>query len=321
MRRPDLTILRARGLGDLLIAVPALRALTRAFPRHRRVLAAPAELAPLLTLIESEEGRCVEGLVDVRGVDDDAAKLPRAPEVAVNLHGRGPRSHRLLLASDPACLIAFRHPDVPDTERMPAWREDEHEIDRWCRLLRESGIETDPDEYWITRPGAPVPPRVRGATLIHPGASSAARRWPAERWAAVAAAEVEAGRDVFLTGSAAECVLCEEVAAAASLPADRVLAGRTGLLELAAMVAAAGALACADTGVAHLASALQVPSVIVFGPNSPRHRGPPPHTIHRPLWAGREGDPDADTPDPGLLEIDAATVIAELSTLHTAARC
>lgn len=321
MRRPDLTILRALGLGDLLTAVPALRALTRAFPRHRRVLAAPAELAPLLALIECEEGRCVEELVDLRGLGDDPAKLPRAPEAAVNLHGRGPRSHRLLLASKPACLIAFRHPEVPQSEGMPAWREDEHEIDRWCRLLRESGFETDPDEYWITRPRLAVPPRARGATLIHPGAASAARRWPAERWAAVAAAEVEAGREVFLTGSATESGLCEEVAAAARLPSDRVLAGRTDLLELAALVAEAGALACGDTGIAHLASALQVPSVIVFGPTSPQRWGPPPHTIHRALWAGREGDPHATTPDPGLLEIDPATVIAELTTLHAGTRC
>jgi ADP-heptose:LPS heptosyltransferase len=322
VRRPDLTILRARGLGDLLTAVPALRALARAFPRHRRVLAAAAELAPLLALIECEEGRCVEELVDLHGLGDDPAKLPRAPEVAVNLHGRGPRSHRLLLASEPTYLIAFGHPEVPESEGMPAWREDEHEIDRWCRLLRESGIETDPDEYWITRPGLSAAPRARGATLIHPGAASAARRWPAERWAAVAAAELEAGREVVLTGSAAERELCEEVATAARVPRDRILAGRTDLLELAAVVAAAGALACGDTGIAHLASALQIPSVIVFGPTSPQRCGPPPHTIHRPLWAGREGDPHASVPDLGLLEIDPATVIAELATLHTAAaRC
>ena len=319
MRRPDLTILRALGLGDLLTAVPALRALARAFPRHRRVLAAPAQLGPLLALIECEEGRCVHELVDLRGLDDDPAKLPRAPEAAVNLHGRGPQSHRLLLASEPSCLIAFRHRQVPESEGMPAWDEGEHEVDRWCRLLRESGIETDPDELWITRPGVAVPPRALGATLIHPGAASAARRWPAERWATVAAAEREAGREVFLSGSAAERDLCEEIARAAHLPPDRILAGRTDLLELTGLVAAAGVLACGDTGVAHLASALGTSSVILFGPTSPRRWGPPPHTIHRPLWAGREGDPHADVPDPGLLEIDACTVIGELATLHAGA--
>jgi ADP-heptose:LPS heptosyltransferase len=319
MRQPDLTILRAHGLGDLLTAVPALRALARAFPMHRRVLAAPPELAPLLALIESEQGRCVEKLIDLEGLDDDPAKLPRGPEVAVNLHGRGPESHRLLLASEPNCLIAFRHPQVPESDGMPVWAEDEHEVDRWCRLLRESGIETNPDEIWISRPALAVPPRALGATLIHPGAASAARRWPTERWAAVATAEIAAGREVFLTGSAAERDLCEEVARAAHLPPGRILAGRTDLQELAALVGAAGALACGDTGVAHLASALGTPSVILFGPTSPRRWGPPPHAIHRPIWAGQEGDSPADTPDPGLLKIDAGTVIGELATLHAGA--
>ncbi|MBS1845851.1 MAG: glycosyltransferase family 9 protein [Actinobacteria bacterium] len=319
MVRPDLTILRALGLGDLLTAVPALRALARAFPRHRRVLAAPAELAPLLSLIECEQGLCVDELIDLRGLDDDPGKLPRAPEAAVNLHGRGPESHRLLVASAPQCLIAFANPEVPESGDMPAWDEDEHEVDRWCRMLRESGIETDPDELWITRPGLAVPPRARGATLIHPGAASAARRWPADRWATVARAEVEEGHEVLLTGSGEERDLCESVAHAAGLSSDSVLAGRTDLPELAALVASAGVLACGDTGVAHLASALGTASVILFGPTSPRRWGPPPHTIHRPIWAGHEGDPHADTPDQGLLEIDPRTVIGELATLHAGA--
>jgi ADP-heptose:LPS heptosyltransferase len=319
MRRHDLTILRALGLGDLLTAVPALRALARAFPRHRRVLAAPAWLAPLLPLIECELGPCVEEPVDLRGLDDDPAKLPARPELAVDLHGRGPQSHRLLLASEPTCLVAFAHPEVPESEGGPAWDEGEHEIDRWCRLLRESGIDADPDELWISRPGLAVPPRALRATLVHPGAASGARRWPAARWAAVAAAEIAAGHEVFITGSADERGLCEEVAGIARLPRGRVLAGRTDLLELAALVAAAGAVACGDTGIAHLASALGTPSVILFGPTSPRRWGPPPRAIHRPLWAGREGDPHADRPDPGLLEIEVDAVVGELATLHAVA--
>jgi ADP-heptose:LPS heptosyltransferase len=319
MPRRSLTILRALGLGDLLTAVPALRALARAFPVHHRVLAAPPALAPLLPLIDGEHGPCIDELVELQGLGDDPSALPDHADTAVDLHGRGPQSHRLLLASRPGRLIAFRHPDVPESEGMPAWNPAEHEVDRWCRLLRESGIETDPDDLAIRRPTLTVPPRAPGATLVHPGAASGARRWPAERWALVARAEIAAGREVFLTGSEEERDLCRAVARAADLADDRVLAGRTDLLELTALVAAAGAVACGDTGVAHLASALGTPSVILFGPTPPRRWGPPPLPIHRPLWTGREGDPHAERPDPGLLEIEADLVIGELATLHAGA--
>jgi ADP-heptose:LPS heptosyltransferase len=301
---PLLVAYRALGLGDLLTAVPALRALARAFPGHRRVLAAPEALGELAAL--------------ARAVDEVADCAPLAPlperlrdaDVAVNLHGRGPQSHELLLAAQPRVLVAFAHARV--WPRGPRWRAGEHEVARWCRLLAESGIEADPADLAIARPAVAAPPAARGATLIHPGAASAARRWPAERWAAVARAELRAGRPVAITGGAGERDLAVAVAAAAGLPEGAVLAGRTSLLELAAAVAAAARVTCGDTGVAHLATALGTPSVVLFGPTPPAEWGPPPHGPHTVLWAGRTGDPHGGAPDPGLLAIGADEVSAAL---------
>jgi ADP-heptose:LPS heptosyltransferase len=231
----------------------------------------------------------------------------------VNLHGRGPESHRLLLAARPRRLVAFAHPGV--FEGGPDWRAGEHEVARWCRLLEAAGIAADRDDLDIAPPPAPpaVPP---GATIVHPGAASGARRWPAERWAAVARAERAAGRAVAVTGSRAERELAHEVAARAGLPAESVLAGRTDLSQLAATVAAAGRVVCGDTGVAHLATALRTPSVVLFGPTPPAEWGPPPaRPWHRALWTGRRGDPHAAAPDPGLLEISVDDVLAALAAL------
>jgi ADP-heptose:LPS heptosyltransferase len=97
-----------------------------------------------------------------------------------------------------------------------------------------------------------------------------------------------------------------------------VLAGATGLAELAAVVAAACVVVCGDTGVAHLATALGVPSVLLFGPSSPAAWGPPADRArHRVLWAGTTGDPLADRPDPGLLRIGAQDVLAALRSLRS----
>ncbi|MBX5470349.1 MAG: glycosyltransferase family 9 protein, partial [Thermoleophilaceae bacterium] len=145
--------------------------------------------------------------------------------------------------------------------------------------------------------------------------ASGARRWPLQRWAAVARAEAAAGRPVAITGAPGERGLAERVAELAGIPPERVLAGRTDLLDLAVAVAAAGRLACGDTGVAHLATALGTPSVVLFGPVPPSEWGPPPGPRHVALWAGRRGDPHAREPDPGLLRIGVEEVCAALAAL------
>ena len=309
--RPLLLALRALGLGDLLTAVPALRALRDAYPDHRLVLAAPAGLAPLAHL-----GQTVDVVVDTAPLAPLSKRLAGA-DLAVNLHGRGPQSHRVLLAATPRRSVVFANADVPESSGGPAWAEGEHETTRWCRLLEESGIPANPRRLDLPAPaGAPPHRGARGATLIHPGAASPARRWPPGRFAAVARAEREHGRTVLLTGSAEERPLAEDVARRAGLPRDAVLAGDTDLLGLARLVAASGRLVCGDTGVAHLATALGTPSVVLFGPTSPAEWGPPaarPH--HRPLWSGRRGDPHAARPDPGLLELDTDDVLAALRDL------
>jgi ADP-heptose:LPS heptosyltransferase len=85
-----------------------------------------------------------------------------------------------------------------------------------------------------------------------------------------------------------------------------------GLLRL---VAAAGRVACADTGVAHVATAVGTPSVVLFGPTPPALWGPPPDPRHVVLWEGARGDPHATEPGPGLLAICVDDVLGALAAL------
>jgi ADP-heptose:LPS heptosyltransferase len=310
--RPVVLILRALGLGDLLTAVPALRALRDALPDHRNVLAAPAYLAPL-------------GL-HTGAVDDVVAAAPLAPldlevrpDIAVNLHGRGPESHRILMATRPQRLIAFAHPDLPGTDGAPRWRPHEHEIARWCRMLEESGIPADSSRVDLAPPPRSIPARAMGATIVHPGAGSQARRWPAERWAEVARAEASSGLQVLITGAAHERALALQVARLAGMDEGVVLAGHTDVMDLAAVVATAGRVLCADTGIAHLATAFGTPSVVLFGPTSPDEWGPrPARDRHRVLWAGKTGDPHAASVDDGLLRLRVSDVIQACRSLDLA---
>ena len=305
--RPRLLVLRALGLGDLLTAVPALRALREAHPGHEVALACPEALAPLVAMTGA-----VDRLVPAAAL----ASLPAGEAgagLAVNLQGRGPQSHRVLMAARPRRLLAFASAEAGVAG--PAWREDEHEVSRWCRLLRESGIPADPGRLDLPR-GPRRPRRRSGVTVVHPGAASGSRRGPPARFAAVARAERRAGRRVVVTGGPAERRLALRVAAEAGVPAPDVLAGRTGLRELAGVVAEADRVVCGDTGVGHLATALGTPSVVLFGPVPPARWGPPPdRPAHRALWTGGTGDPHADRADPGLLRIGVDRVLDALEGL------
>jgi ADP-heptose:LPS heptosyltransferase len=300
-------VLRALGLGDLLTAVPALRGLRRRYPGERLVLAAPEGLRDLVELIDA-----VDELLPTAGLGTlDWQGEP--PTIAVNLHGSGPQSISDLLRREPGELLTHLHPDFPDLPGIE-WRDDIHEVERWCRLVEFAGGDADRGDLGLPTPPGPSPEP--DTVVIHPGAAFPARRWPTERFAYVARALHRAGHRVVVTGSSGERALATEVAEAAGLPDTAVLAGRTALAELAALVAGAALVVCGDTGVGHLATAFGTPSVLLFGPTPPRLWGPPPGAVqHLTLWVGDVGDPHGPEPHSGLLLLGKERVLAAARTL------
>src|ERR1700709_2508239 len=102
MSQERVLALRALGLGDLLTA-------------------APGWLEPVAML-----SGAVDGVLDVRPL----GPVPGwPPAVAVNLHGSGPESTERLLELQPGRLWSYDAPDGPD------WRDTDHEVERWCRLV------------------------------------------------------------------------------------------------------------------------------------------------------------------------------------------
>ncbi|HEY0238535.1 MAG TPA: glycosyltransferase family 9 protein [Friedmanniella sp.] len=297
--RPVALVLRALGLGDLLVAVPALRALRRARLDHHVVLAAPAWLRPVVQLTGA-----VDALLPVAGLADPL--LIAAPvDLAVNLHGRGPQSHALLDALGPRHRIGHRAPGWAG----PTWVDDVDERSRWVAVLRSHDMPGDPDEVAIARPEADSP--APGAVVVHVGAAYGSRAWPADRFATVARSLAADGRPVVLTGSTAERERATGIADAAGLPRTANLAGRTDLAELAALVADAALVVTVDTGAAHLASAYATPSVVLFGPAPVARWGPPTHGPHVVLTDERvrRGDVFASEPDPALLAVSTEDVL------------
>ncbi|MGN9793314.1 glycosyltransferase family 9 protein [Streptomyces sp. OZ13] len=313
--RPRVLVLRALGLGDLLAAVPALRALRRGLPGHDIVLAAPARLTTAAAATGLVD-RLLPASAPGRAVPAELTWDGPPPDIAVDLHGNGPASRGLLAGLGPRDLYAYGLPDGP------VWRDDEHERERWCRLLEGHGLPADPEDLSVPPPTTRSP--APGAVVVHPGADAASRRWPTERFAAVARELHRAGHRVVVTAGAAEARPAASVARPAGLPDGAVLGGAGGDIPfdvLMALVAEARCVVVGDTGLAHLATALGTPSVTLFGPVAPRLWGPPARPRHRVLWhpdaddPPRPGDAHGDRPDERLLRITVEEVLDAVRSL------
>lgn len=305
--KPVLLVLRALKLGDLLVAVPALHALRRAYPQHRLLYAAHGSLEDAVDLVGGFE------LLPTPGLDAPLSLSPGIVDIAVNLHGRGPGSQSRVAALQAREIISHGS----GRGDGPVWVEGIHERERWTRLLQWHGIDADPLDLHLTGPD--VPCWQGAATVVHVGAAYGSRLWPAERFAEVAARLREAGHLVLFTGSTTERDRALRIAAGAGISAGAVLAGRQSLRDFAAQIASAHLVISADTGAAHLASAFARPSVVLFGPATPEEWGPPPGPHIALTKAGlRRGDPFTHDPDPALLGVsvhDVLEAVRELGVL------
>ncbi|MDQ1740239.1 MAG: hypothetical protein QOE53_1891, partial [Pseudonocardiales bacterium] len=254
--RPVALALRALGLGDFLTGLPALGLIKQALPGHEVVLAAPAVFAPLVPLIPA-----VDRLLPAAELAP-ISPVPARLDVAIDLHGNGPASRRLLSVLKPRQLYGFADPAGGLTG--PSWLAGEHEVRRWCRLVREV-LPVSPRDGDCQAVGCLRLPPVAmpdSLTVLHPGAAAPSRRWPAERFAVVAATLRGHGHRVVITGGPAEASLVQAVAGDAGVPA---LLGLR-LPELISLIGRARLVICGDTGVAHVASNFGTPSVLLFGP-------------------------------------------------------
>ena len=296
-------MLRALKLGDLLVAVPAIHAVGRGLPHHRLILAVPSWLAPIVELIDG-----VDRLHPTPGLNQPLGFPPGAIDTAINMHGNGPQSLHIIEALEPRVLITH------DAHGGPRWVDGVLERERWVGLVEAFGMPGDPNQVELALPSVPAPHP--NAAVVHVGAFYGSRQWPVERFGAVCGELHTRGYDVVVTGSASERPRAARVATHAGLSPAAVLAGRLDLAQFAAQIAAARVVISADTGAAHLASAYATPSVVIFGPAPPSVWGPPPgpHVVLTDCSA-RRGDPFADKPDPALLAVKPADVIAALADL------
>ena len=264
----SLLAIRPGGVGDAVRAVPALRHLRDTYPDAVVSVAAHAPGRELL-----EACPYVDRVVDLAKPSE--ALLERFD---VAMSWADPAQGRVELAVDDVDA-SFRASwrSVGEGERRaihPTWPERLDDTSRMLRLSWLLGGALDADAslgLWPSladRNGAArlVSSVRRPIALIHAGARSAARRWPAEQWAAVVDQLHDAGMDPVLVGTRSDRAATRQlVEASRHQPLD--LVGRTSIGELAGLLERAALFVGGDSGPAAMAGALGVRSVIV-GPAS-----------------------------------------------------
>jgi len=121
--------------------------------------------------------------------------------------------------------------------------------------------------------------------VLCPGAEfGASKQWPAEHYASVANHYLAQGWLVWLMGSDNDLAICKQIKQQAQdSPNCRVLAGKTKLAEAVDLISCANLVVSNDSGLMHIAAALQKPLVAVYGSTDPGHTPPlsPNHDIAR----------------------------------------
>jgi ADP-heptose:LPS heptosyltransferase len=294
-------IFRALVLGDLLCAVPALRALRRAWPDT---------LITLIGLPWAGEwaARCPHldrfiafpGYPGLPEHPPDVAAFPAFLQtvqearfdLVLQMHGSGLLTNPLVSLFGGARTAGFVAPGALPLDIGCPWPTAGREVDRLLALVDRLGLPRAGEQLEFPLRAedadalaAACPELAAAASLvcIHPGAQLPSRRWLPERFAAVADALADDGHTLVFTGTAGERALVDGIVARLRRPALN-LAGRTSLFTLGALLARARLLVCNDTGVSHVAAALGTPSVVVSLGADVARWAPRDTARHTVLW-------------------------------------
>jgi len=325
-------------LGDIVMSMPAMRALRRAFPEAHLAVLVKRELASFFDgekWVDEVIGYSIAGglggLNDRRKIVgeirsrrfDLAVLMPTSFESALWVTAAGiPRRAGYALDARGPMLT---HKASPPRDALEG-----HQVHSWLAMIRETlGIEGEADDIalspdaknvttmqqWLNahrrKPDAPL-------IAIAPAAAfGPAKEWPAEKFAAVIDSMSERiGAECVLVGAPSERGKCEQVAALTSAR-PLVSAGETSIGELIALLSISMGFVGNDSGCMHLAAALGIPTVAVFGSTNPLRTGP---VKGRVIWHHLECSPClARTCRFGhyncLREVEAKEVLEALSSL------
>lgn len=300
----SIAIFRALQLGDMLCAVPALRAIRAALPAARISLVG----LPWAEQFAARFSRYIDDFVAFPGheafpeqpvkqhelADFYASMRSRRFDLAVQMHGSGEYSNPVTRAFCARAMAGFGDEKAGVREALLPYPHVGPEPLRLLELAHMMGAPptgpelefpiTDADERELGASGigSGLPPR--SYICIHPGARIRDKCWHPLRFAQVADRLAdEFGVTVVLTGSANEAELTAAVARRMRHAAIDA-AAPISIGAMAALMSRSRLLVSNDTGVSHIAAGLRLKSVVIFSKADIRRWAPLDAERHRCLW-------------------------------------
>jgi len=277
---PSRVVVRAPNwLGDVVLSLPAVRDIRRAFPQARLSVLARPSVAPLYEAVPE-----VDAVLEAKGMREETLALRGRFDLAIVLTNSIGTALAAAAAGVPQrwgyatqgrSLLLTRSAPVPASVRGRS------QVHYYRAMLAAMGL---PTSDALDTSIAPLPPwKDAGRALIGAGrffgiapgaAKGSAKQWPADRFAAAADRLTgELGAQAVLLGSAADAGAAKAVAQAMTSPAKN-LCGRTDLRAFVGLVACLDGLVANDSGAMHIGAALGIPTVGVFGPTNPDETHP-----------------------------------------------
>lgn len=279
-------VFRALLLGDMLCAVPALRALRKALPEaHITLMGLPwASDLPKFYPQYLDSFIPFPGYPGLPEITPQVERWPsllaelqqRQFDLVIQMHGSGSIVNPMVATFGAHTTAGYYLEGgyCPDAATFIPYPEKVPEIWRHLSLMKHLGAdELDVSlEFPVHLGRAEMGSIVKrhgiaedaSIVCIHPGAKAAWRRWPAENFAKVADEMAAQNHVVVVTGTRDEFPLADAIIKLMRLPAHNLAGAFTDISSLAALYDRSTLLICGDTGVSHLACAVQCPSVVLF---------------------------------------------------------
>ncbi len=303
--RPTILIVKLSAIGDVVHTLPALTALRRHFPHGRIDWLVEEAAAPLVIghravdrVLVSRRKRWLGGLRRGewrRNLEAAAGFLHRLRETRYDLvldFQAALKGALLILAVRGDRKIGYgpgmehqEHSHLVLHEKIPMVSMELHALERGLKLLNAIGVPTGPPVYDL--PIRPEDEHCAAALLqsggwtphqkaiaINPVAKWETKLWSVQKFAGLADRLIDRyAAPVFFTGDRGDGAVIDEIQGRMNHPSTN-LAGRTSLPQLAAVFRRMACVVSTDTGPMHIAAAMDVPVVALFGPTAPWRTGP-----------------------------------------------